>query len=120
MPPTALTRWCPRLLGVGTSFGLNMNLLDINGLTNAIQANPALYGITDISNPCFGLVFSVGNGCSQSAFSDILHSSALVHALIGREELLVFGIPEPGSVALFALAFAALVVARRKIARPLR
>ena len=110
----------PQLLGVGAGFGLNMNLLDINGLTNAIQANPAAYGITDISNPCFGFVFSAGTSCAQSAFSDILHPSALVHALIGREALLVFGIPEPGSVALFALALLALVAARRKVARPSR
>ena len=107
----------PQLLGVGASFGLNMNLLDINGLTNAIQANPTAYGITDISSPCSGFLFSSGSSCAQSAFSDILHPSALVHALIGREALLVFGIPEPGSVALFALALVALVAARRKVAR---
>ncbi len=110
----------PQLVGVGAGFGLNMNLLDIYGLTSAIQANPAAYGITDISNPCFGFVFSAGNSCAQSAFSDILHPSALVHALIGREALLVFGIPEPGSVALFALALFAMVAVRRKVARPSR
>jgi outer membrane lipase/esterase len=97
-----------------------MNLLDIHGLTSAIQGNPAAYGITDISNPCFGFVFSTGTSCAQSAFSDILHPSALVHALIGREALLVFGIPEPGTVALFALALLAMVAARRKVARPSR
>lgn len=107
----------PQLLGVGASFGLNMNLLDINGLTNAIQANPTAYGITDIRSPCSGFLFSSGSSCAQSAFSDILHPSALVHALIGREALLVFGIPEPGSVALFALALVALVAVRRKVAR---
>ena len=106
----------PQLLGVGTGFRLNMNLLDINGLTNAIQANPAAYGITDISNPCFGFVFSAGTSCAQSAFSDILHPSAVVHALIGRQALLVFGIPEPGSVALLTVALLALVAARRKVA----
>ena len=106
----------PQLLGVGASFGLNMNLLDIYGLTNAIQANPAAYGITDISNPCFGFVFSAGTSCAQSAFSDILHPSAVVHALIGRQALLVFGIPEPGSVALLAVALIALLGARRKVA----
>ena len=106
----------PQLLGVGASFGLNMNLLDIYGLTNAIQANPAAYGITDISNPCFGFVFSAGTSCAQSAFSDILHPSAVVHALIGRQALLVFGIPEPGSVALLAVALISLLGARRKVA----
>ena len=110
----------PQLLGVGAGFGLNMNLLDIYGLTSAIQANPAAYGITDISFPCLGFVFSVGSSCATSAFSDILHPSAVVHALIGREALLVFGIPEPGSVALFALALFAMVAVRRKAARPSR
>ncbi len=104
----------PLLMGKGASFGLNMNLLDIHGLTSAIQANPAAYGITNISSPCFGFVFNVGASCAQSAFSDILHPSALVHALIGREALLVFGIPEPGTVALLAVAFLALVLSRRR------
>lgn len=104
----------PLLMGTGASFGLNMNLLDIHGLTGAIQANPAAYGITDISHPCFGFAYSTGASCAQSAFSDILHPSAVVHALIGRDALRVFGIPEPGTVALFALAFLALVLSRRK------
>jgi outer membrane lipase/esterase len=110
----------PLLMGTGASFGLNMNLLDIYGITSAIQANPAAYGITDISNPCLGFVFSIGTSCAQSAFSDILHPTALVHALIGREALAVFGIPEPGTVALFALALLAMVVARRKAVRTSR
>ncbi len=105
----------PQLMGVGASFGLNMNLLDIYGITSAIQANPAAYGITDISNPCLGFVFSTGTSCAQSAFSDILHPTATVHALIGREALAVFGIPEPGTVALFAFAFLALTLSRRKL-----
>ena len=58
---------------------------------------------------------SAGTSCAQSAFSDILHPSAVVHALIGRQALLVFGIPEPGSVALLAVALLALVAARRKV-----
>ena len=53
---------------------------------------------------------------AHSAFSDVLHPSAVVHALIGRQALLVFGIPEPGSVALLTVALLALVSARRKVA----
>ena len=104
----------PLLMGAGSSFGLTMNLLDLASLTDSIQANPASFGITDISHPCAGFVFSTGVSCAQSAFSDILHPSAYVHSLIGRQALLVFGIPEPDTLALFAFAFVALAVGRRR------
>ena len=105
----------PNLMFAGSNlFGLHMNLLDLGGLTNSLHNNPASFGITDISHPCLGFVFSTGVSCDQSAFSDILHPSAYVHSLIGRQALLVFGIPEPGSVALFGLALMALVVLRRR------
>ncbi len=105
----------PNLIFAGTNlFGLHMNLLDMAGLTNSIHTNPGSFGITDISDPCVGFVFSTGVSCNQSAFSDILHPTAYVHALIGRQALRVFGIPEPDSLALFGLAFIALVAFRRK------
>jgi outer membrane lipase/esterase len=107
----------PSLVGFGQSQGLNMFSLDMASVTNAILADPASYGITNTSSPCIGFNLSNvlgGAACNQSAFSDVLHPTAIVHAAIGREALHVFGIPEPETLALFGMAFIALVATRRK------
>lgn len=102
------------LMGFGTSLGLNMHMLDMAGLALDIQNNPGNYGITNTSAPCAGFAYSTGVSCAQSAFSDVLHPSALVHSLFARAALDELGVPEPDMLALFGLAMLAMLVARRR------
>ncbi len=112
----------PGLMTFGSGLGLNMNLLDMAGLSSAIQLNPGNYGITNTSLPCAGFTYSdllvpfgvPVTSCDQSAFSDALHPSAYAHSLIADAALKVLGVPEPGSLALFGLAILALAIARRR------
>lgn len=104
----------PGLMAFGSSLGLDMNLLDMAGLTNEVRLDPGAFGITNTSLPCLGFAFSAGDSCSTSLFSDALHPSSFAHSLIARAALEVLGVPEPGSLALFGLAVLALVVVRRR------
>lgn len=104
----------PGLMTFGSGLGLNMNLLDMAGLTNEVRLDPGFYGITNTSLPCFGFAFSAGDSCGTSLFSDVLHPSSYAHSLIASAALTVLSVPEPGSLALFGLAVLALVMARRR------
>jgi outer membrane lipase/esterase len=107
----------PGFVGFEQSQGLNMFVLDIASVTTGILANPSAYGITNTTSPCIGFYLSDvlgGAPCNQSAYADVLHPTAIVHAALGREALHIFGIPEPETLALFGVAFIALVVTRRR------
>lgn len=102
------------LMGFGAGLGLHMNLLDMAGLIDELLANPASFGISNTSLPCFGFAFSAVDSCATSLFADILHPSAITHSLIAQAALDVLGVPEPDSLALFGLALLALVVVARR------
>ncbi len=102
------------LMGLGTSLGLNMYLLDMAGLGEAVQQNPADYGITNTHWPCAGFTYSQGTSCDESAFSDVLHPSAHMGSLIALAALDVLGVPEPDSLFLFGLALLVLAVVHRR------
>lgn len=101
------------LMNYGTGLGLHMNLLDMDGLFMDALANPASFGFTNTSLPCAGFEYSAGASCATSLFADVLHPSAYTHSLIAQAALELLGIPEPGTLALFALALF-LVMARRR------
>lgn len=106
--------YVPGLMGFGTSLGLHMHLLDMAGLGQDIQQNPADFGITNTHWPCAGFTYSQGAGCDQSAFSDVLHPSALVGSLFARAALEVLGVPEPGTLFLLGLALLTLTLVQRR------
>ncbi len=108
------------LLGLENLFaGLDIDLLDMAGLSAKAHAGTTA-GIFNPSLPCNGFFGAdggsgtVGAGCDVSLFSDVLHPSATAHGLIAREALLIYGIPEPETLALFGLACAALAISRRR------
>ncbi|MES2089231.1 MAG: SGNH/GDSL hydrolase family protein [Pseudomonadota bacterium] len=103
----------PGLMTTGAGYGLDMSFLDMAGLLHnviidALSNGGATYGITNISSPCTGFTYSMGNACSASLFSDSLHPSAAAHQLIGRAALAAV-VPEPESYAL--ISFGLLTVA---------
>ena len=104
------------LMGFEQSQGLNMALLDMAGLIQDLVTNPGAFGITNTDKPCAGFTYSAGDSCATSVFSDVLHPSAYTHTLIARAALEALGVPEPDSLALFALALLAVVVTSRRAA----
>lgn len=115
----------PMLLAAGTSFGLNMHLLDMFDLMADIRADAltnggATYGITNIFTPCDGFQGSIGISCDVSLFSDALHPSARAHSLLGTAAVQVVtgqAAPEPAALWLVLLAITGLALHRR--ARPI-
>lgn len=101
-----------------TTLGLDIDVLDLAGIGTAIRVDAinnggGVYGITNISLPCAGFNFSAGAACSASAFSDALHPSGVVHAIIGAQALNL-ALPEPGSAWLLMLALGGVALLRRR------
>lgn len=121
----ATNRFNAQLGGVaalGSSLGINMFMLDVDGLMKAVMNDAlfnggAVYGIQNVFTPCGAFAGSVGISCSISLFSDGLHPSTAAHKLIGERALAlvqVQAVSEPGEVALFSLVMAALIFARNR------
>lgn len=96
-----------------TFTNLDVDLLDMAGLSAAIRNNPGDYGFTNTTAPCAGFLFSGGASCATSLFSDALHPSAAAHRLLGQAALSL--VPVPGSAWLTAVALMALGVSRRRV-----
>jgi outer membrane lipase/esterase len=67
--------------------GLNIYYVDFGGLSNAIAANPANYGITNTTAPCYAFFTSAAAPIcatpAQYMFWDELHPSAAFMACAG-------------------------------------
>lgn len=112
------------VVALGASLGINMFMLDLDGLmkdivNDALSNGGAVYGIQNVVTPCGTFTGSVGISCATSLFSDGWHPSAAAHSLIGARALdLVQAeaeiVSEPATVALLPLALTALVLARNR------
>lgn len=114
----------PTLLSAGTTRGLTMHLLDLDGLfedvlDDALNNSSARFGIANLTSPCGLFVPSGGPNCAVSLFSDRLHPSAVAHRLIAERALAVVmptaRVPAPASVLL--LLGAAIITLRRHTRR---
>lgn len=105
--------------------GLDVDLLDVFGLSSAIRDDAlhnggGIYGITAVTAPCAGFAGSLGDSCEVSFFSDALHPSARVHALMGNAALAALAdappapVPVPGAWWLLVSGVAALTVTARR------
>jgi len=88
---------------------------DTAGLLRDVYNHPATFGFSNVTDACFNGVTVCANP-DQYLFFDDFHPTAATHALLAREFAVVVGVPEPGTVALFAMGLAVVGLARRKSA----
>lgn len=108
----------PSLNGIAAAGGLNLKVLDTYSLIDAITANPAPFGFSDVTDACLtGAVnYSGGTACAnpnQYLFWDQIHPTAAGQAIVAQAALQI--VPEPSVLSmLFFGGFAALGVAAFK------
>jgi len=113
------------LMSFGASRGLNMTLLDMAGVVEAVRQDTltndaAVYGVLDIWAPCAGFNGSFGTPCAVAAFSDGLHPSARAHQIIADAAFQALGVtpvPEPETVALMLAGLVMVGSAARRRSR---
>jgi phospholipase/lecithinase/hemolysin len=88
---------------------------DTAGLLRSVVSQPATFDFTNVTDACFNGV-SVCANPDQYLFFDDFHPTAATHALLAREFEAMVSVPEPGTVALFAMGLAVVGLARRKSA----
>src|SRR5271166_1473050 len=74
--------------------GVKIGVFDTSALLDSIVANPAAYGITDVTDPCYNAAVVPATVCSnpsQYLFWDILHPTAAGRVLIGNGAAEVLG-----------------------------
>lgn len=105
----------------GDSLGMDVDVLDMDGVLSQVRLNPGAYGITNPNLPCAGFAGSTAFGpaasCSTSLFSDGLHPSNLGHQIIADaafRALNVTPVPEPESIALMLAGLGVVGAAVRR------
>lgn len=105
----------------GDSLGMDVDVLDMNGVMNQVRANPGAFGITNLSLPCAGFQYSTlfgpATSCSQSLFSDALHPSSLAHQYLAQAAFSTLGVtpvPEPETYAMLLAGLAVVGAVKRR------
>lgn len=97
--------------------GLNLYSLNLNSLFNSAIANPAAYGLTNVTDaahtgdPDYEGTGSVVPDPSGYLFWDEVHPTTLGHAMVAQAAYAV--VPEPAATMLFILPAATLLLRRR-------
>jgi phospholipase/lecithinase/hemolysin len=86
-----------------------VTIFDIFGLVDDVMGNPALFGLTNVTDACAQFL-----DCDPSTylFWDGIHPTSAGHLIISNAMLAL--VPEPGTLALFAIALVGLAFSRRK------
>jgi phospholipase/lecithinase/hemolysin len=106
------------LNGLSAADGFTLNLVDTFSALDTIVAQPAAYGLTNVTQPCYtgGLTAAdPGTVCAdpnQYLSWDGLHPTAVGHQLIA--DAVLTQVPEPGSIGLLAIGVAGLLFAQRR------
>ena len=91
---------------------------DLYGLLNSVTQNPAAYGLTDVTTPCFNGT-SVCSNPDQHLFWDDIHPTTAADAIIASQfQSDLAPVPEPSSILLLGSGITGLatLLRRRKTA----
>jgi phospholipase/lecithinase/hemolysin len=104
------------LAGLTATPGIDLTYLDTFSLLDSAIADPASYGLTNVTSPCYvGLYTGGGSVCAtpdQYLFWDNLHPTAVGQALIARAAL--EAVPEPATLAILATGLAGVATLRQR------
>lgn len=89
-----------------------VRIFDVYGLVGAVVADPAAYGLANVTDACGAL----SNGCDPATalFWDGIHPTVAGHALLA-DAMIAAAVPEPGTWALFVAGGAVLLARRRRV-----
>lgn len=110
------------LVALAASPDLHVVGFDTAALLQAVQARPGDFGFSNVTDPCFDptrpdSLSNVAGGCQGYLFFDAVHLTAAGHAIIGDRFFDAVQVPEPPTVALFALAVLLLALPRGSFRR---
>lgn len=118
----------PLAAGLGTTLASMMNtelsndlagmsgveIYDLFGFGGKVATMSAAFGFTNTTDACGAVV---GANCSQYAYWDGIHPTTAAHRALAGSMLMSMGIPEPGALALAALALVAMGASRARSRR---